>query len=216
MTALGRHVQEFFRRPYGTGAPLNVYMFLPTRLLQHAKTAVSDPRYFISRLRVMAYQLRHPGEPWLTQDALRAIKGYIARDMRAFEWGSGKSTVWLARHCRTVVSVEHDPQWYERVKTMLGGHDTENAEIRLADGASYAEQISRFPDASFDFVLVDGAERNACIRAAAPKLRPGGWMVVDNAEARFDYSTLHGYRRVVTRNGVWQTDIFVKPTDQRQ
>ena len=109
--------------------------------------------------------------------------------------------------------LEDDPHWYSRVKALLEGDRIENAEIRLADVASYADQISGFPDASFDFVVVDGAERNACIRAAAPKLRPGGWMVVDNAEAEFDYSPLTGYRRVVTKNGVWQTDIFVKPSD---
>ena len=75
-------IAEFFRRPYGVGAPLNIHMFGPSRMAQHAKTAANDPRYFANRIRVMAYQLLHPSEPWLTRDdrgspadALKVIVG---------------------------------------------------------------------------------------------------------------------------------------------
>ena len=203
-------ISEFIRQPYGVGAPLNIYMFLPARIVQHARTAVRNPRYFVSRIRVMAYQLRHPSEPWLTQDALRAIKSFIAGSMRAFEWGSGKSTLWLAQHVREVVSIEHDASWYSRVQGMLNDARIQNTQLKLAGTADYAAQITAFPDHWFDFILIDGADRNGCIRAAASKVRPGGWIVVDNAESALDYSPLAHFRRIPTRNGVWQTDIFVR------
>ena len=210
MQDVRQRISEFFRRPYGVGAPLNIHMFAPARIVQHVKTAASDPRYFVNRIRVMAYQFLHPSEPWLTRDALRAIKGFVAGNMRAFEWGSGKSTLWLARHVSEVVSVEHDPAWHSRVQGMLNDAGIRNAELRLADEARYAGQISSFPDSSFDFVIVDGADRNGCIRAAVSKVRPGGWIVVDNADSGWDYSPLAGYRRIETSNGVWQTHIFVR------
>ena len=210
MTNPRDRIAEFFRRPYGVGAPLNIYMFVPSRLVRHLKTAWSDPRYFVNRLRVVAYQLTHPAEPWLTQDAVRAIKGFLTGDMRAFEWGSGKSTVWLARHVQQVVSVEHDPPWHARVQTMLHDAGITNVQLHLADPSRYAGEIAPFPDRSFDFILIDGAERNGCIRAAAAKVRAGGWIVVDNADAGWDNSPLTGYRRTVTSNGIWQTDIFIR------
>src|SRR5262245_57812837 len=208
MTNLRDRISEFFRRPYGIGAPLNIYMFVPSRLVEHSKTAVHNPRYFVSRLRVIAYQLFHPAEPWLTQDALRAIKSFIASDMRAFEWGSGKSTLWLAQQVRELVSIEQDPEWYARVQAMLGGARIGNTQLKLAEPDGYAAEISGFPDGFFDLVIIDGADRNKCIRAAESKVRPGGWIVVDNAECAWDYSPLSAYRRTATGNGVWQTDIF--------
>lgn len=210
MSSIRDRISEFFRRPYGVGAPLNIHMFLPSRVIRHTKTAVRNPRYFVSRIRVMAYQLLHPSEPWLTKDALRAIKSFIAGNMRAFEWGSGKSTLWLAQQVREVVSIEHDPLWYSRVQAMLSDAHIQNTHLKLADPAKNAEQISVFPDGCFDIVIIDGADRNGCIRAAASKVRPGGWIVVDNAESAWDYSPLADYRRVITSNGVWQTDIFVR------
>jgi hypothetical protein len=203
-------VAEFFRRPYGIGAPLNIYMLAPSHLIRHAKTALSDPRYFVSRIRVILYQLRHSSEPWFTAEALRALKGFVNKNMHAFEWGSGKSTLWLADRLRDVVSVEHDPAWHARVQVMLNEAQVRNAHVKLADPAEYAEQIAPYPDGCFDLVIVDGADRNACIRAAASKVRPGGWIIVDNAEAAWDCSPLTGYRRIETRNGVWQTDIFIR------
>ena len=210
MTNLRARMSEFFRRPYGVGAPLNIHMFLPSRLAHHAKTAASDPRYFVNRLRVMTYQIIHPDEPWLTKQALQAIKSFLAADMRAFEWGSGKSTLWLSRHVGELVSVEDDPAWYSRVRTMLDAAGIRNTELRQAEGAAYAAQIAVFPDEAFDFVLIDGADRDGCIRAAASKVRRGGWIVLDNADAGWDCSPLASYRRIVTSNGVWQTDIFVR------
>jgi hypothetical protein len=210
MASFRGRVSEFLRQPYGVGAPLNVHMFAPSRLVHHTGTAIRDPRYFVNRLRVMGYQVVHPDEPWLTKDALRRIKGFLTTNMRAFEWGSGKSTLWLSRHVRELISVEHEPAWYERVTEMLSESRIVNTQLRFAEPTTYAEQIAGFPDGTFDFVLVDGAERDACIRAAAAKVRKGGWLVLDNADGEWDCSPLAGYRRIVTNNGVWQTDIFVR------
>ncbi len=91
-------IAEFFRRPYGVGAPLNIYMFVPSRLVRHTKTAWSDPRYFVNRLRVVAYQLPHPSEPWLTQDAVRSIKALPHRGHACLRMGQRQEHVWFARH----------------------------------------------------------------------------------------------------------------------
>jgi predicted O-methyltransferase YrrM len=210
VSSLRNRLSEFFRRPYGVGAPLNIYMFAPSQLIRHVKTAIKDPRYFIDRARVVIYQVQHPSEPWLTRDALRAIKAFVHPNMRVLEWGSGKSTSWLARHVREVVSVEHDSEWHSRVKVMLSDAGITNTQLMLADAASYAAQASRFPDGFFDLILIDGADRDGCIRAAATKVRPGGWVVVDNAESIWDYSPLANFQRTITHNGVWQTDIFIR------
>ncbi|MGF1534205.1 MAG: hypothetical protein ACFCUI_10915 [Bernardetiaceae bacterium] len=49
----------------------------------------------------------------------------------------------------------------------------------------YAKQIDAYPDDFFDLVLVDGRSRPACVQHSLPKIRTGGWLVVDNAEREY-------------------------------
>lgn len=44
-----------------------------------------------------------------------------------FEYGSGSSTVWLAKHAKSVMSVEHDFDWYKIVDLHLSSY--KNAKI---------------------------------------------------------------------------------------
>lgn len=150
--------------------------------------------------------------PWITFDAILKIKESLRSDWRVFEYGSGGSTLfWLNYGLRTV-SIEHDPDWYYLVKSRLGNHplldyrlvtpepiqrvDTKDAP-NAADPASYfsaqedyrelrfhryVAQIDEFADAYFDLVLVDGRARPSCIKHAVTKIKPGGILVLDNAD----------------------------------
>src|SRR3954469_21096963 len=49
--------------------------------------------------------------PWWTFPAIDAVERWITArngNVRVFEYGSGASTVWLARRAAHVVSIEHD------------------------------------------------------------------------------------------------------------
>lgn len=82
----------------------------------------------------------------------------------------------------------------------------------------YAEVISSYPDSSFDIVLVDGRARPACLLLAIDKVRPGGYLVLDNSDRshyrsamaelngtfkRKDFRGLCGYVAVITTTSVW-------------
>ena len=47
---------------------------------------------------------------------------------------------------------------------------------------SYVKAIDRYPDQSFDFVLVDGRARVACVKRALAKIKPGGAIMLDNSD----------------------------------
>src|SRR3546814_12921991 len=59
--------------------------------------------------------------PWWTLRAKRLVEHHLAArpEARVFEYGAGASTVFLARRARQVVSVEHDPLWYDVVSGEL-------------------------------------------------------------------------------------------------
>lgn len=203
-------LKEFFKKPYGIGSAPNIYMLSPARFLKYARMIVCEPKYVAARLKVMAFQMRRPDAPWLTQEVVEFLDGFLKPDMKGFEWGAGRSTRWLAKRLKSLVSVEDNAGWYERVKGEVAALAVD---CRLASGgcAAYAGQIAEFPDGSFDLVLIDGSCRNQCIAAAAAKVRIGGVIVLDNADegyrteplaAAFDYRP--------TSNGVWRTDLFIR------
>jgi hypothetical protein len=203
----------FGERPVGVGTPLNIHMFSPRNIVVHTRTLLLKPRYFYSRLVVMVDQAVHPDDPWLTRSAIDQLKRYLKPTMKGFEWGSGRSTVWFGRRLGHLVSIEHDPTWHARTVERLAAIGLHNVDYRLAlrdSEKKYASQIEEFPDGHFDFILIDGEDRNDCVRAAAAKVRIGGWIVVDNADCGYDFEPLSGFDTQQTSNGVWRTDIFTK------
>lgn len=203
----------FFRRPYGVGSSLNVWMFDPRNLPRYIRTIFKEPAYFYHRLKVMFFQITHPGAPWLTQEAIGFLQHNLRPGMVGFEWGSGRSTIWLAARVRRMVSVEHDRVWYETIRHKIAKLQPSLVDYRLVPAdrlGDYARQIDEFPDDTFDFVLIDGEDREGCIRAAARKVRCGGFIILDNADYEFDTSALSQYDVQPSYNGVWRTDIFVR------
>jgi Methyltransferase domain len=208
--------RSFFTKPYGVGAPPNIYMFTPASLARHIKTLVCDPRYFLARVRVAIFQLLHPGYPWLTAWSIKTIEAYLDKSMVALEWGSGLSTVWLARRTGRLTSVEHDAVWYSRISERLRMEKIANVDYRrLATdppaNSPYVSVADEFADDSLDFILVDGELRNHCLEVAVTKLKPGGILVLDNADKNYWAPALVRLKRRQTDNGVWRTDLFTKP-----
>lgn len=147
------------------------------------------PGYVVDRLRVALYQRRHPDHPWLTAQAVAILDTWLKPADEGLEWGSGRSTVWFARRVGRLTSVEHHPEWHERVGRLLAFEGVaDKVDYRLLpDGASeqptsaYVRTAQDIPDGSLDFALVDGVARASCAEAVLPKIRPGGLLVIDNA-----------------------------------
>jgi len=131
---------------------------------------------------------RAPTEPWLARDAVSFLRTAIRADWDILEIGSGASTTWYARRARRVIAIESDPVWHRHVAGSLAGHP--NATVEAVAANDFPTRIAREPDESFDLVVVDGSEdclspdegRVGCVRAAAPKVRPGGILLLDNSD----------------------------------
>lgn len=149
----------------------------------------------------------HDAVPWLSFRAVEWLEGHLRPDMRIFEYGSGGSTLFFAQRVREVASVEHDRAWHEAVAAELAQRGVANCVYRLvepepAEGvgtdtgsylsrhpyyqgltfARYVQSILAYEDASFDLVLIDGRARIACADTALAKVKPGGYLILDNME----------------------------------
>ncbi len=128
---------------------------------------------------------------------------------RCLEWGSGGSTQAILKQCPFVeryVSVEHHRDWYEQVKVRVtdprlslnlvepdrplppGKHSEEEMiawDARAEQEPELCKSYVGFPaglGTEFDFVLVDGRARRFCLRAGFDLLRPGGVIVLHDAQ----------------------------------
>ena len=163
--------------------------------------------------RVLRRPLRKPWmkyrESAIVEELLAAL-----RPASALEWGVGYGTLCFPRRLPPGshwISVEHDPEWADRIRALTDSgrvrvytvlpepsgweQATEAAAGKPLGGATpagdgsyedfrrYVEFPARFGE--FDFILVDGRARNACLRRAHGLLSPGGVVVLHDANRAF-------------------------------
>lgn len=143
--------------------------------------------------------------PWWTYDAIERVEDFLRarKASRVFEYGSGASTVWLAKRADSVISIDHDAGWIEFSRPRLaelGNATVEHvpADERLdPDGRyrsgkpgyrdtsfhAYVDAIDRWPG-QFDLIVVDGRARSACLMKAVERLADDGMIVFDNSHRR--------------------------------
>jgi len=176
------------------------------------------------------------GLPWLAFEAREWMDSFLNRDMTVFEWGSGGSTLFLAKRVETLISVEHNPEWHEKIGRLIEERGLSNCQCILKEtrpgndyfsswpeyrGLSfkeYCQTIDSYPDESFDLVLVDGRARSFCVQHAIQKIRPKGFLLLDDSErlrytggiellknwARKDFRGPQPYVRNFYQTTVWQ------------
>lgn len=153
--------------------------------------------------------------PWYTYPAIEYFGQWACDGWRIFEYGCGNSSLYWADRGATVCSVEHDPQWHER---MLGRINPQRQQLLLRqEREAYAAAIHECGDA-FDMVVVDGIWRNECAAEGLKRLKSGGLVLLDNSDWYTDVATTlrqHGFLQV-DFNGfgpinayTWTTSIFL-------
>jgi predicted O-methyltransferase YrrM len=135
--------------------------------------------------------------PWFSYGAIDFLARTLQPTQEVFEFGSGGSSVFLARRTRSVISVENDPVWHgiTTARTRSLGLTNLACELHVfgdAEAARYPElpYFRALEGRRFDVIVVDGycgfttgpygALRPHCFRLALQAIRPGGLIVVDD------------------------------------
>ena len=153
--------------------------------------------------------------PWWTYRAIDIVDAWLQarpRPIRVFEYGSGASTVWLAKRADEVYSVEHHLGFADHMEPVLAalpgvtvirrpGLTSTSPRIGSHkpghDGLDFYDYVHAIDDVdgTFDLVVVDGRAREACLTAAIGKLADDGLIVFDNTKRR-------RYREAIGRSGL--------------
>lgn len=121
--------------------------------------------------------------PHITYKAFDWLKHWLKPEMSVFEYGSGMSTLWLAKTVRRLVSVENVPHFYREIKHKLSDlGPAHNVEYFLREDAfSFSTLIHEY-DESFDLVFVDGKFRKECMEQCFSKARCAIYLDNSNAD----------------------------------
>jgi hypothetical protein len=170
-------------------------------------------------------------KPWISFSAIDFLEKIVDRNMRVFEYGSGGSTMFWTSRVKELVSVEHDLFWYSNMKKKIDELSLHNVRYVLSEPEQdanyyekrfenpsdfissdkayagknfekYARIIDSFPDDYFDIVIVDGRVRPSCVQQSLPKLKKGGWLIIDNSERKY-YTAPFSFDRKS-----WKISIF--------
>ncbi len=144
--------------------------------------------------------------PWWVYGAIDRVDRFLHdRDGKAkvFEYGSGASTIWLARRAGEIHSVEHHPGFAE----LMAGKVADLPQVSLQhvparqvasgqpvtpsrrfghqglDFTDYVHAIDAV-DGDFDLIVVDGRAREECLRRSVSRLARDGVVLFDNSNRR--------------------------------
>lgn len=105
------------------------------------------------------------------------ISKYIDKGDILLEWGSGNSTIYFSEKVKSLISIEHDIDYYKIIKNLIIFHDIKNIDIyhipansptptpcRYEQFKEYIEFVKK-NNFKFNRVLIDGRARKYCAKS---------------------------------------------------
>lgn len=176
--------------------------------------------------------------PWIPIKAKLWLDKNLRQDMIIYEYGSGLSTLYFSPKVKKIISIEHDKEWYYKTHTELK-EKAQNCEYHLIEPEeidtgitkpvkkvymshlyqklnfrTYVQSVDKFPDKYFDLVFIDGRARIGCILHSVEKIKSGGFLVLDNSDAK-RYKVAHKILKRYSRidfYGIAPTNPYLKNT----
>jgi len=220
------------------------YNIISDHISRNLVNSLSSTRtlvYCKNRLVELIYRFLFYKEPWLTPSANKKLNSLIKKNFIGFEFGSGRSTLWFAKRCASISSVETSEFWRQKILKNAANENLNNIKIYFVDEFSkdfkdnYIKKIKSVKNKSLDFILIDGKIRDLSTLESIPKIKSGGMLIIDNFQRYLPSKSvspfaigvkekplnvlwekiyklyLSKWKSISTSNGVNDTVIFFKP-----
>lgn len=144
-----------------------------------AYVSIIEESYGHAKSRALQESIDNQGNPlpWFTYPAIEYLKQLDLKNKTVFEWGSGNSSLFFSALAEKVYSIEHNKEWYIKVKNL----SIQNQTIIHAIDDRYINLIEQF-DRKFDVIVIDGILRDNCARIAPSYINETGMIILDNSD----------------------------------
>ncbi len=142
------------------------------------------PRYILARLRELVFQKLNPEAPWIGPEAVCTLVRLLTPEMHGLECGSGRSTAWVAQRVTVLESWEESAEWMAKTSALLSAKGLQNVVLKsvFPTPASYQKLLQEIGEEILHFALVDSENcRDFLCVELIPKIRKGGFLMLDNA-----------------------------------
>ncbi len=157
-------------------------MFLGHRILTQKNSYLLKVKYADSLL------LKHAGKnfdravPWMCFPLIEFLNDRLNPNHTIFEYGSGNSTLFFADRVKSIVSIEHNKDWFDRISNQVKNNDRATVVFQQLTNV-YPRAIEIYgANNKFDLVIVDGRNRVDCIKNAVHYLTTHGIILLDDSE----------------------------------
>lgn len=127
--------------------------------------------------------LEDDGRPCLSMHAILFFKMILSKTMTVLETGSGRSTIWIAKRVKHILSFENKENWFLGVTERLKEEGLNNVAI-IYDIDFPKISFHKIED-KYDIVFLDGSDlsgdRVLCMKSGYKYVKPGGYLIVDDS-----------------------------------
>ena len=124
--------------------------------------------------------------PWYSYPAIEFLEQFDFSKNKVLEYGCGNSTIWWAKKCRSVISIEHDQKYYKYIKSL----NLNNLELRLFK--KKREYINQRELTNSEIIIIDGNFRKEIIEK-----------LIENREKIKNKNTI-----IIIDNSHWYSNII--------
>lgn len=127
--------------------------------------------------------------PWINGRCVDFLLRFehAMRSWSVFEYGSGLSTVWFAKRCKEMVTVDENRLYHQAVLNELMKNKISNVLPLWRENyghvdlkcTPYSEAINE-DNRQYDLIIIDGRNRVMCALNALRHLKPKSWLLIDN------------------------------------
>ena len=158
------------------------------------------------------------GKPtlWMNYSIIDFLTGRLNNNIKAFEWGSGYSTIFFAKYIKEITTIENNLEWYNNLQKMF--EEVSNIELHhVPYGQGYVDKIDDLSeDVKYGLIIVDGFFRVDCAKKAIEYLSEDGVLLLDDSNRErykdiFTYYNNNGFKEL-TFSGLKPSNIQLNTT----
>lgn len=120
-------------------------------------------------------------KPMMAQHEIDWIDQYFikSKPQVCLEWGSGSSTTYFSKHQNVTswLSIEHDGHYVSYLKDKLN----DRTHVIWCNDAVFYIDCVKLLGRRFDFILIDGLEREACVKTARDLIKEDGIILLHDS-----------------------------------